>query len=83
MNCKMSSKAFSEANKLLGCIRCEGMFCTDCSGFTISKMAILRDAATGASWFCPPCHKITMKNVKEEKDLDDKCKEYMAKFEKS
>ena len=39
-------------------------------------MAILRDASTGASWFFPPCHKITMKNVKEEKDLGDKYKEY-------
>ena len=48
---------------------------------TPSKIAVLKDSALGALWFCAECKSPAWKSVKSDKEIEEKCKEYCKKLE--
>ena len=80
-DCKICKKSFTDNKKIIICGRCESVFCATCTELTPSKIAVLKDPALGALWFCAECKSPAWKSVKSDKEIEEKCKEYCKKME--
>ena len=67
---------------MIQCGRCEYFFCMLCTDMTSSKLALIKDPATGAMWFCPSYQKPVAKSIKTDKEIELRCKEYCEKWDK-
>ena len=82
LDCFTCKKSYTDKHKLIQCGRCEYFFCMLCTDMTASKLALIKDPATGAMWFCPTCQKPVAKSIKTDKEIELRCKEYCEKWDK-
>ncbi len=83
LTCKSCNTFFcDDQDKLIECERCEKWICLKCSGLTEGQYEAMNDESLGCMlhWFCITCTELAVKAVKTDNDLDEKCKQYMARF---
>jgi hypothetical protein len=56
------------------------MFCEKCSKYPEAHITILTES--DASWFCPSCKVKALTAINTDKEIEDRCAEYMKRFEK-
>ena len=76
--CKLKFKG--ENQKLLECEYCEKHFCIECVSIN-DKEYKLMTAKAEIHWYCPPCEKKVMKNIKNEKTCEERCEIFLKKVE--
>ena len=64
----------------LTCERCKSCFCSKCCKCSGEHIEVLR--ASDASWFCHPCKEKALTAIHTDKEIEDRCAEYMKKFDK-
>ena len=76
--CKQKFKG--ENQKLLECEYCDEHVCIECVSFN-DKEYKLMTAKAEIHWFCPPCEKKIMKNIKNEKSCEERWDIFLKKVE--
>ena len=67
--------------ELMECEYCAEHFCS--KGLNLSAAEYkLFSKRSDLHWYCPPCEEKAMKNLKIEKEIEERCKEYISKYEK-
>ena len=69
-----------ENQKLLECEYCYEYFCIECVSFN-DKEYKLMTAKAEIHWFCPPCEKKVLTNIKNEKSCEERCEIFLKKVE--
>lgn len=81
-NCKLCNKTFTDKKaELMECEYCDEHFCSKCLNLSAAEYKLL-SKRSDLHWYCPPCEEKAMKNLKIEKEIEDRCKEYFSKYEK-
>jgi hypothetical protein len=81
MVCKPCKKTFSDkADRLMECNFCHDRYCIQCLEMEEATYKILTENL-GSMWFCSSCKLRMEQNILNERKIEDKCKEYMNKFE--
>ena len=79
--CYMCKMPFSSPDdKLLECQRCNEHFCIKCLNKTEEEYKWMTKSDT--MWFCLPCREKVERNIIVDREIEDRCKDMAAKFEK-
>lgn len=79
--CKTCKTEFYEDKaELLECERCEGHVCRLCLNLTVEEYKFL-GGRTEFHWYCPSCEEKAVKNIRIDKEIEDRCNEYFKKYE--
>ena len=79
--CFSCKKNFSDENdSLMNCDYCKFWFCITCLGMKQAEYKFYTKSS--GMWFCAPCKIKVMKNIAESKTIEEKCNDYLQKFEK-
>ena len=62
-------------------VNCDKNFCSKCLNLTNAEYKLFHKQSD-LHWYCLPCEEKTMKNIKIEKEIEDRCKEFFSKYEK-
>ena len=80
--CKMCEKKYMDKkSEFMKCEYCDKNFCSKCLNLTNPEYKLF-SKRSDLHWYCPPCEEKTMKNIKIEKEIEDRCKELISKYEK-
>lgn len=80
--CNLCNKTFTDKKaELMECEYCAEHFCSKCLNLSAVEYKLL-SKRSDLHWYCPPCEEKAMKNLKIEKEIEDRCKEYFSKYEK-
>ena len=80
--CKMCEKEYMDKkSEFMKCEYCDKNFCSKCLNLTNAEYKLF-NKRSDLHWYCPPCEEKTMKNIKIEKEIEDRCKEIFSKYEK-
>ena len=80
--CKVCSVKFTEDKaEVLECEYCEKHFCRSCVKLSSTEYKLLTKRSD-LHWYCPPCEEKAMKNLKIEKEVEERCNKYFSKYEK-
>ena len=74
----------NENDKLLQCERCMLTFCCSCLGMSnsdYSDYSFLKDHPD-FHWFCSSCQAPALKLVQMDREIEERCKEFLEKFDK-
>ena len=63
------------------CEYCAEHYCSKCLNLSVAEYKLL-SKRSDLHWYCPPCEEKAMKNLKIEKEIEERCKEYFSKYEK-
>ena len=76
----LSSPTLSQSyiNRKLCYATCAGLL--KCLNLTNAEYKLF-NKRSDLHWYCPPCEEKTMKNIKIEKEIEDRCKEFFSKYE--
>ena len=78
--CKMCDNVFDDPEaKLLECERFCYHFCTRCLGKPDKEYELLKNS--DYMWFCGECKEKVERNIVVDRDIEQRCSEYMAKME--
>lgn len=81
LTCKLCAVVFQyKKAELLECEYCVGHFCRSCLNLTPAEYKFL-GKRNDFHWYCPPCQEKVAKNIKIEKEIEERCKEHLAKYE--
>lgn len=79
--CKLCNQKFTdEKAELLECEYCSGHYCRGCLKLSQAEYKLLCKRSD-LHWYCPPCEEKAMKNLKIEREIEDRCKAYFEKYE--
>ncbi|VDI16471.1 Hypothetical predicted protein [Mytilus galloprovincialis] len=79
-NCKICNKEFSEENdRIVQCEYCAEYYCSKC--LNLSKVEYESFKNPALHWFCPSCDSKVMKNIKSDREIEERCSEFMKKME--
>ena len=79
--CKMCEKEYMDKkSEFMKCEYCDKNFCSKCLNLTNAEYKLF-NKRSDLHWYCPPCEEKTMKNIKIEKEIEDRCKEFFSKYE--
>ena len=80
--CNQCNKTFADKTvKLMECEYCTEHYCSKCFNLSAAVYKLL-SKRSDLHWHCPPCEEKAMKNLKIEKEIEGRCKEYFSKYEK-
>ena len=66
---------------MMSCERCEKWFCLPCIGMTPAQYDLLNaDLGELIHWYCTDCNENAVRAVKNDNEIEERCKSYMAKF---
>ena len=82
--CKICENLYSnETDRLLECNRCTFKFCLPClPEMDEADYNILSKPNLGCHWYCKECEKDALTAVKTDREIEERCKTFMASFEK-
>lgn len=69
-----------DKSEILECEYCDNHFCRKCLTLSVTEYKLLTKRSD-LHWYCPPCEEKAMKNLKIEREVESRCKEYFAKIE--
>ncbi|CAG2233467.1 unnamed protein product [Mytilus edulis] len=79
-NCKICNKEFSDENdRIVQCEYCAEYYCSKC--LNLSKVEYESFKNPALHWFCPSCDSKVMKNIKSDREIEERCSEFMKKME--
>ena len=79
--CKLCKEAFTDDKaEVLECEVCEQHTCRKCLKLSSVEYKFM-SKRQDIHWYCPPCEEKTLKNLKIEKEVQERCKEYYEKLE--
>jgi hypothetical protein len=82
MKVGLCNKNFADKKaELMECEYCAEHFCSKCLNLSAAEYKLL-SKRSDLHWYCPPCEEKAMKNLKIEKEIEERCKEYFSKYEK-
>ena len=77
----MCQEVFSNADdKVMECEYCEMKFCTKCLNISDAQYELVGDPQF--SWYCENCKMKVERCIKNEKDIEKRCEEYMKNLDK-
>ena len=80
--CIKCQKDFSDENShILECQRCDQHMCRTCVGLKTAQYNAISDRSD-IHWFCPPCEEKVFNKIKQDLDIEKRCKEYFETLEK-
>ena len=59
------------------CEYCDKNFCSKCLNLTNAEYKLF-NKRSDLHWYCPPWEEKAMKNIKIEKEIEDRCKEFFS-----
>ena len=78
--CNICNKTFTgKTGKVLECERCCAWFCAKCINLRDAEHSVM--ARHDCHWFCSACQMPALQAVLNEKLVEDKCREFLRKFE--
>ena len=79
--CKLCGELFRDDKaEVLECEVCDEHFCRKCLNMTAAEYKVL-SKRKDIHWYYPPCETKAMKNLKIEKEVELRCKDYFEKLE--
>ena len=79
--CKLCAVVLQDKNaELLECEYCVGHLCISCLNLTPAEYKFL-GKRNDVHWYCPPCQEKVAKNIKMEKEIEERCKDHFAMYE--
>lgn len=75
-----NAKYVDDKSELLECEYCENHFCRKCLTLSAAEYKLM-SKRSDLHWYCPPCEEKTIKNLKIEREVESRCREYFAKIE--
>lgn len=79
--CKLCKTKFTdEKAEVLECEYCDGHFCRNCVKLSQAEYKLL-SKRKDFHWYCPPCEEKAMRNIKIEKEIEERCRDYFEKYE--
>ena len=83
ITCIACKQVFTDLDaKIVCCDRCENWYCSKCAHISDAGYNFLSSQeAENISWFCNTCKDQARSAVLEDKCIEEKCKEYMDKFQ--
>lgn len=79
--CQLCKVKFVDENaELLECEYCSERFCRPCLKMSKQEYQVFNNRSD-CHWYCPPCEKKAMKNLKIERDIEERCKAYFEQYE--
>ena len=80
--CELCQGKFENENdKLLQCERCMLTFCCSCLGMSNTDYSFLKDHPD-FHWFCSSCQAPALKSVQTDREIEERCKEFLEKYDK-
>jgi hypothetical protein len=82
--CNLCNKTFADKKReLMECEYCAEHYCSKCLNLSAAEYKLhVFSKRSDLHWYCPPCEEKSMKNLKIEKEIEERCKEYFSKYEK-
>ncbi|KAH3786673.1 hypothetical protein DPMN_164781 [Dreissena polymorpha] len=78
--CKLCKKKFTEDSvKIMQCEYCSEYYCSTCLKLSNADYESFKNPLF--HWFCPSCDAKVMRNVKQERDIEERCAAWMNKME--
>ena len=83
LTCHECKTVFTRENdRLMGCERCDMWYCLECTGMNAEQYKVLN--APGITdlihWYCKECNENAIRAVKTDKEIEERCQNYMDKF---
>jgi hypothetical protein len=79
-NCEMCKIQFTDPNyKLLECQGCREHYCMKCLGKPEAEYELL--TTSDLMWFCCVCREKFERNIITDREIEERCKTYMADYE--
>ena len=79
--CVRCRKEFTDdESEVLECPRCDMHFCRVCVGLTTEEYKVISNRSD-LHWFCPPCELKVIKNMREDKTIEQRCEDFIAGVE--
>ena len=78
--CEGCKKKFvNKISKLLLCEYCDNAYCIKCLQLSVTAYNVFKKYHL--HWFCAHCEDMVMKNIKNDRKTEERCKEFLKKFE--
>lgn len=78
--CNTCKKDFNNASdKIVQCEYCNNYYCCKCLGLTTSEYQSFKTPAL--HWFCPSCEEKVIKNLRTDRDIEQRCAAFMERME--
>ena len=78
--CEGCKKTFVDKNsRLLVCEYCDNVYCIECLQLTATAYNVCKK--TNLHWFCPNCEDKVMKNIRSDREIEERCAEFLQKIE--
>jgi hypothetical protein len=69
-------------SELLECEYCDGHFCRLCLKLSAAEYRLL-GKRKDFHWYCPSCEEKALRNIKMEKEIEERCRDYFDRYESS
>ena len=78
--CEGCKKTFVDKNsKLLLCEYCDNAYCIECLQLSVTAYNVFKK--NSLHWFCAHCEDKVMKNIRNDREIEERCAEFLKKFE--
>ena len=78
--CEGCKKTFIDKNsKLLLCEYCDNAYCIECLQLSVTAYNVFKK--NSLHWFCAHCEDKVMKNIRNDRKIEERCAEFLKKFE--
>ena len=78
--CKICKKKISDDSaKIVQCEYCSEYYCSTCLQITNDEYESFNSPLL--HWFCPKCDEKVMKNLKQEREIEERCAAFMQGIE--
>ena len=81
--CELCKNRFGDPNdKIIECGRCKLYYCAKCLKMSDQTYAALCQAASVSHWFCMTCEAPALHAIRDDREIEEKCKAYFEKMTK-
>lgn len=79
--CKLCTVVFKDKKaELVECEYCEDRYCRACLSLSSGDYKVI-GKRSDLHWYCPPCQEKVAKNIRIEKEIEERCRDHLALFE--
>lgn len=79
-NCKICKKDYSEeSDRVVQCEYCSEYYCGKCLSLTKAEYDSFKNPSL--HWFCPSCEEKVMKSLRTDREVEQRCSEFMKQME--